>query len=465
MVIRSSSRQAAEISVGAFRFDRGTPTTASLGTVLYFRDEQAEEERISALRAEDPIAWQDCYVSSLALRKACEAGLKEDVKEILAAAHSGDFVPSLVHSAFLDACVVRLDVEIARILVHHGGLRVKGVPGNENLVHRVCERATPEDFTKAKHMLQTLVVDLSMDINACCTLKERPDMFGYTALALAVRWRNPPLAFELLALGADPNKGHRSGCTPLGILQEVDPRNTIDKESVVILRNLLEARGGKLKSSVIGKDTPAAVYVDLQDALALREKYIGVGIHDYSRGNRRSIELSPHIRYVAPNARIPGFFVLEEGVYHIYSDPENPTEEDMAFEIPTLGEYYEDMNTLFRIRTSGPTASFSFLRLRMLETKFELYGMTCAEQENTQCGAIPHRDFYNVRKVDTHIHHSAAMNAKHLLRFIKRKVANHPDDEVLPGETLGQVFDQLGVKPYDLSLDKLNVLADKSTLY
>ncbi|KAF4715450.1 hypothetical protein FOZ62_026437, partial [Perkinsus olseni] len=153
-----------------------------------------------------------------------------------------------------------------------------------------------------------------------------------------------------------------------------------------------------------------AVYVDLQDALALREKYIGVGIHDYSRGNRRSIELSPHIRYVAPNARIPGFFVLEEGVYHIYSDPENPTEEDMAFEIPTLGEYYEDMNTLFRIRTSGPTASFSFLRLRMLETKFELYGMTCAEQENTQCGAIPHRDFYNVRKVDTHIHHSAAMN-------------------------------------------------------
>ncbi|KAF4715375.1 hypothetical protein FOZ62_007724, partial [Perkinsus olseni] len=209
MVIRSSSRQGAEISVGTLGFDRGTPTTASLGTVLYFRDEQAEEERISALKAEDPIAWQDCYVSSLALRKACEAGLKEDVKEILAAAHSGDFVPSLVHSAFLDACVARLDGEIARLLVHHGGLLVKGIPGNENLVHRVCERATPEHFTKAKHMLQTLVVDLSMDINASCTLEERPDMFGHTALALAVQWRNPPLALELLALGADPNKGHR----------------------------------------------------------------------------------------------------------------------------------------------------------------------------------------------------------------------------------------------------------------
>lgn len=28
-------------------------------------------------------------------------------------------------------------------------------------------------------------------------------------------------------------------------------------------------------------------------------------------------------------------------------------------------------------------------------------------------------DFYNVRKVDTHVHHSASMNQKHLLRFIK----------------------------------------------
>ena len=32
------------------------------------------------------------------------------------------------------------------------------------------------------------------------------------------------------------------------------------------------------------------------------------------------------------------------------------------------------------------------------------------------------RDFYNVRKVDTHVHHSACMNLKHLLRFIKYKL-------------------------------------------
>ena len=28
---------------------------------------------------------------------------------------------------------------------------------------------------------------------------------------------------------------------------------------------------------------------------------------------------------------------------------------------------------------------------------------------------VPHRDFYNVRKVDTHVHHSALMTQKHLV--------------------------------------------------
>lgn len=35
---------------------------------------------------------------------------------------------------------------------------------------------------------------------------------------------------------------------------------------------------------------------------------------------------------------------------------------------------------------------------------------------------VPHRDFYNVRKVDTHVHLASCMNQKHLLRFIKAKL-------------------------------------------
>lgn len=47
-------------------------------------------------------------------------------------------------------------------------------------------------------------------------------------------------------------------------------------------------------------------------------------------------------------------------------------------------------------------------------------------------------------QVDTHIHASSAMNQKHLLRFIKKKVKKHGDDivEMRNGEpvTLAQVL-------------------------
>lgn len=58
--------------------------------------------------------------------------------------------------------------------------------------------------------------------------------------------------------------------------------------------------------------------------------------------------------------------------------------------------------------------------------------------------AVPHRDFYNIRKVDTHIHAASCMNQKHLLRFIKKTLKNHADEVVTvtngTSMTLKQVF-------------------------
>jgi len=41
--------------------------------------------------------------------------------------------------------------------------------------------------------------------------------------------------------------------------------------------------------------------------------------------------------------------------------------------------------------------------------------------------SVPHRDFYNIRKVDTHIHAASSMNQKHMLRFIKKKLRTEGD--------------------------------------
>lgn len=63
-----------------------------------------------------------------------------------------------------------------------------------------------------------------------------------------------------------------------------------------------------------------------------------------------------------------------------------------------------------------------------LGQKFNLHLMMNADLELLAQKSAPHRDFYNVRKVDTHVHHSACMNQKHLLRFIKSKLRKEPDE-------------------------------------
>jgi AMP deaminase len=80
--------------------------------------------------------------------------------------------------------------------------------------------------------------------------------------------------------------------------------------------------------------------------------------------------------------------------------------------------------------------------------------------------SAPHRDFYNVRKVDTHVHHSACMNQKHLLRFIKAKLKRNPNEIVAFRDgrflTLAEVFASLGMTAHDLSVDTLDMHANNT---
>jgi AMP deaminase len=139
--------------------------------------------------------------------------------------------------------------------------------------------------------------------------------------------------------------------------------------------------------------------------------------------------------------------------------------------------------------SSGPVKSYSFKRLKLLESKFKLHCLLNDARELEATKSVPHRDFYNVRKVDTHVHHSACMNAKHLLRFIKSKLRNCPQEVVvfrdgaanlhrflvdsytclnefysLLGQflTLGEVFKSLKLSAYDLSIDTLDMHANNT---
>jgi AMP deaminase len=125
-----------------------------------------------------------------------------------------------------------------------------------------------------------------------------------------------------------------------------------------------------------------------------------------------------------------------------------------------LKVFVDDYHLLVNLISNGPLKTFCYRRLQYLKSKFELHCMLNEFKEISQQKSVPHRDFYNVRKVDTHIHAASCMNQKHLLRFIKKKIKTTGDMVVFnhPGKgpmTLNQVFEELNLTPYDLSVDKL----------
>ncbi|KAL2904317.1 AMP deaminase [Bienertia sinuspersici] len=159
-------------------------------------------------------------------------------------------------------------------------------------------------------------------------------------------------------------------------------------------------------------------------------------------------------------------FRMEDGVVHVYASKDD-TEE--LFPVPSATQFFTDMHHILKVVSSGNVNSSCYHRLRFLEEKFRLYLLVNADREFLAQKSAPHRDFYNIRKVDTHIHHSACMNQKHLLRFIKSKLRKEPDEVVIFRDgkylTLKEVFESLDLTGYDLNVDLLDVHADKTTFH
>ena len=155
-------------------------------------------------------------------------------------------------------------------------------------------------------------------------------------------------------------------------------------------------------------------------------------------------------------------FKLDQGsVYQVFQTTQLARNTSLMVTVPTLREFYIDMDQVQNVSSDGPTKSFAFRQLDILEGRFHLYFLVNSYQETADCKRVPHRDFYNVRKVDTHVHHSACMNQKHLLRFIKSKMKKSPDEVVMFRDnkelTLKEVFESINLTAYDLSIDTLDM--------
>uniref|UniRef100_A0A8B9GPE4 AMP deaminase n=1 Tax=Astyanax mexicanus TaxID=7994 RepID=A0A8B9GPE4_ASTMX len=161
---------------------------------------------------------------------------------------------------------------------------------------------------------------------------------------------------------------------------------------------------------------------------------------------------------------------MVDGVVHVYtkrSPLDKTTELDLPY--PNLQDYIADMNVMMALIINGPVKSFCYRRLQYLSSKFQMHILLNEMKELAAQKKVPHRDFYNIRKVDTHIHASSCMNQKHLLRFIKRAMKKYPEEIVHMeggrGQTLMDVFENMNLTAYDLSVDTLDMHADRNTFH
>ncbi|EKM79533.1 hypothetical protein AGABI1DRAFT_120906 [Agaricus bisporus var. burnettii JB137-S8] len=197
--------------------------------------------------------------------------------------------------------------------------------------------------------------------------------------------------------------------------------------------------------------------------------------HSKEALNHSKDELGDGFRF--EDCEIPGehpwsFQLDQKGVYQVYEVLEGKEMPKPAYDIPDIREYFIDLDYVLGVISDGPTKSFAFRRLKYLQSKFTMYSMLNEFQElaDMKVSAYnPPRDFYNLRKVDTHVHHSSSMNQKHLLRFIKSKMKRSSQDVVIfrDGQelTLEQVFQSLKLTAYDLSIDTLDMHAHQDSFH
>lgn len=161
-----------------------------------------------------------------------------------------------------------------------------------------------------------------------------------------------------------------------------------------------------------------SVCSSLQKMLELRKAYVFHPQHDQSEH-----EISTHPEYVMPSApevwpqRCSNRVEVVDGLPRLLD-----SEGKELFAPINRNDYLTSLHQLIELCHSGPSRTYCYQRLQLLEARFDLHELLNGEAEVLHQKQIPHRDFYNVRKIDNHIHHSACMNQKHLLRFIKSRL-------------------------------------------
>lgn len=91
---------------------------------------------------------------------------------------------------------------------------------------------------------------------------------------------------------------------------------------------------------------------------------------------------------------------IVKGVFHVYkTEADLLTDSPIDYNVPDLETFVTDMQHMCAMISDGPLKSFCYRRLSYLQSKFQLHVLLNELRELAAQKAVPHRDFYNCRKV------------------------------------------------------------------
>ena len=120
-------------------------------------------------------------------------------------------------------------------------------------------------------------------------------------------------------------------------------------------------------------------------------------------------------------------------------------------------EFYADLRVVIENMYNTSNKSFCYLRLKMMLMKFNIHLQCNVDREQFHQRVQSRKDFYNIIKVDNHIHLGTCMNQKHLQKFIKAKLREQPHaivNAIGPEHvTLQTVMHNLGLNASTFTVD------------
>jgi AMP deaminase len=154
-----------------------------------------------------------------------------------------------------------------------------------------------------------------------------------------------------------------------------------------------------------------------------------------------------------------------QGIFEVFGSPSSGGTDAANETLPNLIPVH-DLDTFIRdyeqcksIVESKIVRSLCSFRLGTLEKHFDLH-MHFKNGAESLANKKNDRDFYEVAKVDTHIHMTAAVAPSDFSDFIRDKIRNFASEVVLNGKTLDYYCTSAGLVADTVNSDSLNVQGD-----